>query len=528
MSVEGGFQHHAIATHAEQQLAGPARAIAGIQELLVEQIEELGLASLSADIARVGAAARQLTDHIDRLIQGKADNPVTGVEFEAQLRHDLRTPLNAIIGYSELLLEEAHELGAPALKDDIRAILSAAADLMGLVDDIARFSRAGPADSLPGAGKSSGIDAAGLERALIPRAAAGPPGRILVVDDIRGNRDLLVRRLRRDGHHAVAVDTGRAALDLLARQEFDLVLLDILMPDMNGIEVLARLKAEVGWRHIPVIMISGLSEVDAVARCLEAGADDYLAKPFNPVLLRARITSALEKKRWIDRERDYLEQIESEKRRADALLVAILPGQIVARLQRGEQVIADRFEAATILFADIVGFSSVAGRLPPTELIRRLDAMFGMFDSLAEMHGVEKIKTIGDAYMAACGIPEPVPDHARRVVALGMSMLESLQRSAEAEDRFHIRIGVHTGPVIAGLIGKRRFVYDVWGETVNIASRLESQGLAGKVQISEATRLALGAAWPLDPQLSTELKGIGSIGTYFVRGQDGSSRAYGP
>ena len=518
MSDKRGFQHHAIAVHAEQQLAGPARAIAGIQELLLEQVQELGLTSLSEDLARVGAAARQFLQRIDRLIQGEADHsPSAGVEFEAQLRHDLRTPLNAIIGYSEMLLEEAHDLKAHSLEEDIRAMLSAAADLMGLVEDIARFSRAAADAAGPPADQSSGIDAAGLERALAPRASAASPGRILVVDDVRGNRDLLARRLRRDGHEAVAVESGRAALDLLARQEFDLVLLDILMPDMNGIEVLGRLKADPRWRHIPVIMISGLSEVDAVARCLEAGADDYLPKPFNPVLLRARITSALEKKRWIDRERDYLRQIESEKRRADALLEAILPGQIVTRLQAGEEVIADRFDAATILFADIVGFSGVASRLPAIELIRRLDAMFGMFDSLAEMHGVEKIKTIGDAYMAACGIPQPVTDHAHRVVALGKSMLDSLARTAAAEDRFHIRVGVHTGPVIAGLIGKRRFVYDVWGETVNIASRLESQGIADRMQISEATRNALGIAWQLEPRLAIELKGIGRIGTYFVR-----------
>jgi adenylate cyclase len=151
--------------------------------------------------------------------------------------------------------------------------------------------------------------------------------------------------------------------------------------------------------------------------------------------------------------------------------------------------------------------------------------MFGMFDTLAEKHGVEKIKTIGDAYMAACGIPEPVSDHAHRVVALGQAMLESLEQATAAQDRFHIRVGVHTGPVIAGLIGKRRFVYDVWGETVNIASRLESQGAADRVQISEATRSALGTEWPLEPRLSTDLKGIGSMGTYFVRTEAGRSGA---
>jgi class 3 adenylate cyclase len=511
------FQHQAIAAHVAQQLSGPARAIAGLQELLVEQVHDRGFVSLAGDVGRIGVAAGELLDLIDRLLQGRGEYAADAeMEIEAQLRHDLRTPLNAIIGYSEMLFEEAQDLNARALQDDIRAILSAAADLLVLVDDIARLSRGDLAAAIPAGGYGQGIDAAGLERALASHAPRRSPGRILVVDDVRGNRDLLARRLRRDGHLVVAADTGAAALERLAAQDYDLVLLDILMPDMNGIEVLARLKSDGRWKHIPVIMISGLSEVDAVARCLEGGADDYLTKPFNPVLLRARITSALEKKRWIDRERGYLRQIESEKRRADALLEAILPGQIVARLQGGERVIADRYDAATILFADIVGFSTVAARIAATELIRRLDELFGMFDRLAEEHGVEKIKTIGDAYMAAGGIPEKTPDHADRVVALGSSMLEALQRTGE--DRFRIRIGVHTGPVIAGLIGKRRFVYDVWGETVNIASRLESQGAPDRMQISEATRRAMHDTWPLEPQGATELKGIGTIGTYFVSG----------
>ena len=169
-----------------------------------------------------------------------------------------------------------------------------------------------------------------------------------------------------------------------AQQEFDLVLLDVLMPDMNGIELLLRLRADRRWQRIPVIMISGLNEVDAVARCIEAGADDYLPKPFNPVLLRARINSTLEKKRWLDREHSYLRRIEAEKQRADSLLRAILPCQIVARLQEGEQIIADRFEEATILFADIVGFSPIAARLPASDLVKRLGAMFSLFDELAE------------------------------------------------------------------------------------------------------------------------------------------------
>ena len=518
---ENEFQRHAIAAHAAQQLAGPARAISGFQELLLEQVQGLGLVHMKADLDRVGEAAAQLNGLIDSLIGGKADYPSrAGVEIEAKLRHDLRTPLNAIIGYSEMILEEAEELHEPALEEDVRVMLTAAAELLAHIDAIASMSRArdvrGPRSAAP-----VGIDAVGLERALVKTehdASSGRSGRILVVDDVGSNRDLLSRRLQHDGHTVVTADSGRSALACLAQQEFDLVLLDILMPDMNGIEVLSRLKADPRTRHIPVIMISGLNEVDAVVRCIEAGADDYLSKPFKPVLLRARINSSLEKKRWLDREHQYLRRIEAEKRRADSLLHAILPGQIVARLQGGEEVIADRFEQATILFADIVGFSPIAARLPASDLIKRLDEIFSMFDALADKHSVEKIKTIGDAYMAACGLPEPAEDHADRIVALGRSMLDSLKHLASGSDRFRIRIGVHTGPVIAGLIGRHRFVYDVWGETVNIASRLESQGVADRMQISEATRRALQSSWELEPRSTVELKGVGRMDTYLVLG----------
>ncbi|HEV2900601.1 MAG TPA: adenylate/guanylate cyclase domain-containing protein [Pseudaminobacter sp.] len=515
MTAKNEFQRHAIAAHLAQRLAGPARAISGFQELLLEQVQNHGLVHITPDLERVGAAARQLNSLIDSLIHGKADYPDhTGREIEAKLRHDLRTPLNAIIGYSEMILEEAEELHEHALDEDVRVMLAAAAELLAHVDAIAGLSRASSTEGL------AEIDAAGLERALGKTERdpfSGGNGRILVVDDISSNRDLLSRRLLHDGHQVLTAESGLSALTRLADHEFDLVLLDILMPDMNGIEVLSRLKAERRWRHIPVIMISGLNEVDAVVRCIEAGADDYLLKPFNPVLLRARINSSLERKRWRDREHQYLQRIEAEKRRADSLLHAVLPGQIVARLQGGEEIIADRFEEVTILFADIVGFSPIAARLPAPDLIKRLDQMFSMFDALAEKHSVEKIKTIGDAYMAACGLPEPAVDHADRIVALGKSMLDSLRALASGSDSFRVRIGVHTGPVIAGLIGRHRFVYDVWGETVNIASRLESQGVPDRMQISEATRRALHTSWELEPRCIMELRGVGKMETYLVR-----------
>src|SRR5262249_39706742 len=162
-------------------------------------------------------------------------------------------------------------------------------------------------------------------------------------------RDLLSRRLLRDGRLARTAEDGPAALAALAAEDFDLVLLDLMMPGMSGFEVLCRLKADERARHIPVIMISALDELDSTVRCIEAGAEDYLPKPFNPVLLRARIGACLEKKRLRDREQAMLDELRAEKERSEALLLNILPRKIIERMRRGETVIADHVADATIL-----------------------------------------------------------------------------------------------------------------------------------------------------------------------------------
>ena len=204
------------------------------------------------------------------------------------------------------------EVGAAATRPDLAALLSEADSLLSRVDVIIDFSSSGDAalgDQERGAVTSM---IANLVRTVRPieEVSTGPSetARILVVDDNASNRDLLFRRLSHDGHHVARADSGRRALEVLEVEAFDLILLDLLMPDLNGFEVLERLKADERWHDIPVIMISGLQETDSVIRCIEAGAEDYLAKPFNPVLLRARISACLERKRWRDRERRYVDR----------------------------------------------------------------------------------------------------------------------------------------------------------------------------------------------------------------------------
>ena len=342
--------------------------------------------------------------------------------------------------------------------------------------------------------------------------------RILVVDDNASNRDVLARRLMREGHQVVIAANGASALELVRRREFDLILLDLIMPEMSGFEVLRRLKAAEHTSHIPVIVISALDELDSVVRCIEAGAEDYLTKPFNPILLRARIGASLEKKWLRDREKKFIADLEQEKAALGGLAAqhpAAEHRQPHAQWRNGHR------RPASLKRPFCSAISSVSPRsaqeLTADRTIDFLSKIFSAFDRLAAEHGVEKIKTIGDAYMVAAGIPEAQSDHADRIAALAPRMLDAVAAIAEATElKLQARIGIHTGPIVAGVIGTHKFVYDVWGDTVNTASRMESHSLPGRIQISAATRHALGDRFKLERRGIIEIKGKGVMETYFL------------
>lgn len=516
LTGQDGIRRRRAIQFVAEMLAEPARTMLGYQDLVGEHVNALGLVELVPDVERTLIAARELNELIEQLATGEwnGDELDNQTAVEARIRHDLRTPLNAILGYSEMVLEELDDTVPRALHQDISLVLAHARALLDQIDQIRDVS--GPdadKDSIHGDREPAVSILAIRPDGPLGAGASPETGRILVIDDVASNRDLLERRLSRDGHAVTCAASGRDALRELEGIDFDLVLLDVLMPDMNGIELLARMKSEARWRNIPVIMISGLKETETVIRCIEAGAEDYLPKPFDPVLLRARIAASLERKQWRDREQDYLQRIEFEKDRAATLLAAILPEQIVTRLNDGEKVIADRMEEATILFADIVGFTRMASQWSPSEIVERLSEVFKAIDRLAVEHRVEKIKTIGDAYMAASGIPEPNPDNAEAMVSFAVAMLEAIRR---IDPEFQLRIGIHTGPIVAGLIGESRFIYDIWGHTVNVASRLEALSSPNRIMISDATFQRLGGRYQTEPEQSVELKGAGKLAAYLI------------
>jgi adenylate cyclase len=343
------------------------------------------------------------------------------------------------------------------------------------------------------------------------------PG-ILIVDDNEDNRYTLQLMLESDGHeHIASAAGGNEAIALIEKEKFSLVLLDLMMPDLNGDEVLKMIKSDPDKRDIPVVMISADTNVDKVSQCIGLGADDYLAKPFNPTILRARIAAALRRHSLRTLENEYLGKIENEKRHSENLLRNILPLEVVTRLRNGESNIADHFDDATVIFADLVGFSKITARMKAFEIVACLNQLFSEFDKLAEDVGIEKIKTIGDNYMAVAGVPTPRSDHARMAAKFALDLVAVTTRlRSRLPVPFPIRVGLHSGAVMAGVIGTRKFAYDVWGDTVSIAARIEAASQPNRVLASAATVKALGSDYAFDGPHKIDNKEDRVLEAFFV------------
>ncbi len=474
----------------------------------------------------------------------------------SKIRHDLKTPLNQIIGYAEMLLEDAGAAGRSEAETALRRLLDSAQaclevqqrlltrqpeelraeHLQELKEDQTARSvymqeilgelRAEPVskewsqdlDRLGTAVSNLGMLAREVpakwtrgaepeaEALWLPEVAGGlespseanprNSGRILVVDDNAANRDMLSRRLDREGYWVDTAANGREALEKLEGGGFDLVLLDIVMPELDGFAVLQTIRANALWKEVAVIMISALDEIRSVVRCIEMGAEDYLPKPFDPVLLRARIGAILDRKRLRDEERLRTAQMETafqeaerQKHVAEDMLRNILPAKIAGELQSRGTVEPMYFEDVTIGFTDFVGFTLATEKLAAEEIVGLLHEYFTAFDRIVSRYGLEKMKTIGDSYMFVSGMPDRRPSHPVDAVLAALEMVETVRAMSRPDEgiEWQMRVGLHTGPVIAGVVGIHKFAFDVWGDSVNFGSRMESSGAPNRVNLSERT-----------------------------------------
>jgi adenylate cyclase len=496
-------------------LRTPLNQIIGYSEMLLESLEGLETERLMRDIKKIHTAGGQLLALFnDALAPWKIE---TGKLDLLGMKRDMLSPLNAIVGYSEICQEEANELGKTEVVSDLKRINQAGYNLHRLfeseefavkIDVGAGSPEVVAAPVVPATKPSSSMEYLGP-------SAAQYTGRLLVVDDDPVNREMMARRLQRSGYTVTIAENGRIALDLLKKQDFDLVLLDIIMPELDGFHTLEFIKADPKLRYLPVIMLTALDEVDSTVRCIEAGAEDYVPKPFNPVILHARINASLEKKRLRDQEQAYLSELQAERAKSDRLLLNVLPKAIADRLKQGERTIVDSFREATVVFADIVGFTSFSANMAPSRTVQLLNDLFSGFDKLAETYELEKIKTIGDSYMVVGGVPTVIPEHAERCALMALDMIEVLHHfNRRNSTSLDVRIGINSGPVVAGIIGTRKFAYDLWGDTVNVASRMETHSQPGVIQCSSGTHGLLADKFDFEERGKIEIKNLGPMATY--------------
>jgi adenylate cyclase len=332
-------------------------------------------------------------------------------------------------------------------------------------------------------------------------ARSSSAGRLLVVDDNKVNRLLLGRGLEQQGHRVAFAENGLQAMQMLHKEEFDLVLLDIQMPEMDGYQVLEKLTEDLALRHIPVIMTSALEELDSVVRCIEMGAEDYLTKPVNPVLLRARIGASLEKKRLRDQQQEMIRRFAT--------------AEVAQDLEESGFSLGGHYVEATAMFSDIRSFSTLAESQSPADTIELLNTYYTlMFEAIIGQCGVVN-QMVGDGLMAIFGAPLPLPNHGEQAVRAALEMIEmidlfNIDQSNQGKPSIRIGIGIATGQVIAGYTGtQRRATYTCVGDTVNVAARLEAHTkLAGQqILIDETTRQGLSDSIRVESLGPVQVKG---------------------
>jgi len=352
-------------------------------------------------------------------------------------------------------------------------------------------------------------------------AAAASRHRVLLIDD----QQLIGEAVRRllagqtDIDFAFCRD-AEAALETAISFRPTVILQDLIMPGIDGLDMVRRFRSVSATADVPVIVLSGREEAVVKAQLLDAGANDYLVKLPDQVELIARIRVHSDAyQRLLERNAAFA-ALEQERQKSERLLLNILPQRIAERLKNGESTIAESFPSATVLFADLAGFTEFSQHVDAQHLVGLLDEIFSAFDHLAATHGVEKIKTIGDAYMAVAGLPIPRDDHADAMAGMALGMLDAFRSLIGNRGlSLAVRIGMHSGPVVAGVIGKHKFIYDLWGDTVNIASRMESHGEPSRIHVSQATRDLLEGRFRFEDRGEVPIKGKGTMHTSFLLGR---------
>ena len=524
------------------ELRTPINHIIGYSELLLEVAEERDAPNLQADLEKIRAAGAELSVLVNESLDPARVQSIRPDTLS--LSRDLRTPLNTIVGYSELLEEEAEEGAYVDLLPDLQRIRTAGRHLLGqvhalldLADDLGDDLAGGTDDPDTAMSPLSAVawpPASAPATSLLDRAMVRE-AKLLVVDDDEANRDMLSRRLERLGYRGALAEDGRAALSKIAAESFDLILLDIVMPEMDGYEVLLRLKADETQRHVPAIVLSASDELDTAVRCIELGAEDYLPKPIDAVLLRARIGACLEKKYLHDQEQQHLATIERmaaqlaewnqtlEERVAEqtaqldrvSRLKRFLPARLAETLvATGDESLLERHRRQiAIVFCDLRGFTPFSETAEPEEVMDVLAEYHEAMGALISEHEGTVEHFAGDGLMVVFNDPFECPDPETRAVRMAVQMRDrmiALSRTWLRRDHeLGFGVGITFGLATLGQIGyEGRLHYAAIGNVVNLAARLCGEAKDGQILASRRVGLAVEEIAEIVQVGNLSLKGV--------------------
>lgn len=511
VAPEPGRVRHATLAFVRHELRTPINAIIGYSEMLLDDARDEGDTATAADLGRILQCAREILSLIDRILS--EDRISAGAQFDLanygeQIRVDLRDPLSAITGYTEMLLEDAQASGgglSEARTRDLGRVLGAARKLLELSNDIAslatRVPNAAPAEMAKGATLTEGV-LSKIRAVETNDAVPDRDGSLLVVDDSVMNRDLLAKQLARKGYVVMTAESGRMALEMMAEQQFDLVLLDVLMDQMDGIEVLRRMKSDAALCSLPVIMISALDEIDSVVRCLEIGAADFVSKPFHPTLLDARIQATLAAQRT---QKPATGLDEGGMR----LLAGTFPDYLVRRVMAGETRALDFAPNAAVCFIDI---DQAVAANDPRERAARVESLIESAREVAAQHGAA-VLLHGIGLLMAAGFPQPVADAPERIARAALAF----SRAAEARG-IRFRSALHTGALYAALVGSDNLSYSVWGDAVDLSRRMALSAERGQIVVSAACHGSLKDNFAITSKGVIEVAGRGQVRAYVLEG----------
>ncbi|MBM9536009.1 adenylate/guanylate cyclase domain-containing protein [Desulfobulbus alkaliphilus] len=344
-------------------------------------------------------------------------------------------------------------------------------------------------------------------------------GTILLVEDSAINRKILHTLLAKQGYEVCVAHHGKEALSLLAHERPDLILLDILMPEMDGLELCRLLKQNGATRDIPVIFISSLDHTDDILKGFAVGGVDYITKPFQPGEVLARVHTHLQLCRLQRQLEEKNRLLEAEKQKSEALLLNVLPVRVARALMETGYCAPQLYDAVTVCFVDIVQFTTTAATLSPETLINELNEVFTAFDRIVEINSCERMKTIGDAYLFVSGISEANRYHARSVATAALEMVACLrERNQNVSQSWQVRVGMHSGSVVGGIVGTRKYLFDIFGDTVNIAARMEALSQPMRIHVSAEVHRLLHAEFVFSSPMQMTMKGKGVQSTWFLEG----------